>query len=62
MLSLAKKCQFLNQKSNTHFYNLAKDSNSMLYATQMIRANLMTFYILLSKMEKIEMLSSKQKE
>lgn len=44
-----------------HFWNLGKDLNLMLFAMLMIPANSMIFFILQSRMEKIEMSFSKLK-
>lgn len=44
-----------------HFWNLGKDLNLMLFAMLMIPANSMIFFILQSRMEKIEMSFSKPK-
>jgi hypothetical protein len=50
-----KRFLFSNQKLSMLFSNLVKDYNLMLYAMLMIPVNLMTFFILLLKMGRIEM-------
>lgn len=59
---LDRKFQFLNQKSNIHFYNLEKNFNLMSFVMLMMLPNLMISCILLWKMVKTKISFLKQKE